>query len=204
MIRRIWIPLLLLIYLSTGCSLLKLHPDAPADDGMSVSWEEQGDDRMVVTYTTTREQKGDEREPDTVPEITEEQVQDTIGSEHALLFAEIEKWMGTPYGYGRHELQKGTDCSGFTMEIYGAVYGIRLNRSSADQVANTTEIMKKDLQIGDLVFFNIRGNRISHVGLYIGNNKFVHSTVRRGVIISDLDESYYNQRYVRSGRVIRE
>jgi len=204
MIRKIWIPLLMLMYLFTGCSLLKLHPDPSSDDGMSVSWEERGDDQMVVTYTTTRERRGVETIQDTVQETPVVQEQDTIGSEHALLFAEIEKWMGTPYGYSRHELQKGTDCSGFTMEIYAAVYGIRLNRSSADQVANTVEIQKRDLQIGDLVFFNIRGNRISHVGLYIGNNKFVHSTVQRGVIISDLDEAYYKQRYVRSGRVIRE
>ncbi len=203
--RRLIIPLILLTQIMVGCSLLKIHPDAPADNGMSVSWEEADGDRMVVSYSTSEERKSHRTTREIEPE--EEDVvkeTDTIGAEHALLFAEIEKWIGTPYGYGRHELQKGTDCSGFTMEIFQAVYGIRLNRSSADQVANTVKIKKADLRIGDLVFFNIRGNRISHVGIYIGNNKFVHASVRRGVIISDLDEEYYRQRYARSGRVIRD
>ena len=63
---------------------------------------------------------------------------------------------------------------------------------------------KDDLQIGDLVFFKTRGNRISHVGIYIGNNKFAHATTQRGVIISDMDEKYYKDRYQKSGRVVQK
>lgn len=204
MISRRFIPFALAVFLFTGCSVLRIHPDPQQESGITVSWEEEGDNQMVVSYTTPEERSTQVQKAPVAEAPAPPTVKDTVSIAHAKLFEAIEEWMGTPYGYGRHQKQKGTDCSGFTMEIFNAVYGIRLNRSSADQVANTREVKKSELEIGDLVFFNIRGNRISHVGIYIGNNKFVHASTRRGVIISDLDEPYYQRSYARSGRVILE
>jgi cell wall-associated NlpC family hydrolase len=207
MVQKPVLLLLVVIQLFTGCSLLKLHPDPPAEGDIKVTWEETGKDQIVVSYTSNRkpkqEKKQDAREPDVPTTIPERLALDTVSTAYASLLAEINTWMGTPYGYSRSEKGKGTDCSGMVMEVYLTVYGVQLNRSSDGQVANTTPVRKEELQIGDLVFFVTRGSRISHVGIYIGNNKFAHSTTQRGVIISDLDERYYKDRYVRSGRVIR-
>lgn len=198
----------LLSLLLTGCAYLPLTTEPRAEDNIDITWEETDGEHLVVTYHHSKTGSSNSPEEAKVAPLKIEfdtLVTDTLvaGTGYEALFAEINSWMGTPYGYGRHEKNKGTDCSGFTMEIYQRVYNITLNRSSDAQVANTTKVKKEDLQIGDLVFFNIRGNRISHVGLYIGNNKIVHSTVKSGVIISDLDEKYYKQHYSGSGRVIK-
>jgi cell wall-associated NlpC family hydrolase len=207
MVLRPFLLLLVALQLFTGCSLLKLHPDQPAEGDIKVTWEETGSDQMVVSYTSKRQPRQevvqDPTEQHTAIIKQELPAIDTISNTYAALLTEINSWMGTPYGYARNEKGKGTDCSGMVMEVFREVYGIKLNRSSDGQVANTTKIKKEELQIGDLVFFVTRGSKISHVGIYIGNNKFAHSTTRQGVIISDLDEKYYKDRYVQSGRVIR-
>jgi cell wall-associated NlpC family hydrolase len=199
---RSFMGLLVCVVTVTGCTLLKLHPEPEVEDDIRISWEEGTSDHLVVSYKSDTRGTNDGKQD----QVTKRSVilDTTISNDHAALFAEIETWMGTPYGYGRHEKGKGTDCSGFTMEVYAAVYGIALFRSSDGQVGNTVEVKKGDLQIGDLVFFKIRPSRISHVGIYIGNNKFVHATTRSGVIISDLNEKYYLNTYARSGRVIRQ
>ncbi len=194
--------LLAIPILTSGCALLTLAPEPNTGDEIKITWEDTGSDHMVVSYQSSRRSSSEKPyNQETVHPVII--TADTLSSDYAALFAEINSWMGTPYGYGRHEKKTGTDCSGFTMEIYKKIYGIQLNRSSDGQVANTIEIGKENLQIGDLVFYNIRGTRISHVGMYIGNNKIVHATISKGVIISDMDERYYADRYVRSGRVIR-
>ena len=196
------IALIIITQAATGCSLLKLHPDPPPEDEIKVTWEDSGNDQLVIKYSTTRK-KRDETSSGKFQAPTSTQLLDTVSSDHTALFLEINSWLGTPYGYGRNEKKRGTDCSGLTMEIFNSVYGIKLNRSSEGQVSNTVEISKEQLEIGDLVFFVTRGSRISHVGIYIGNNKFVHSSTQRGVVINDLDERYYKENYVRSGRVLK-
>ena len=96
--------------------------------------------------------------------------------------------------------KKGVDCSAFVSFFMSAVYGLNIPRSSKEQYTASAKIKKKHLAEGDLVFFNTRGG-ISHVGVYLGNNKFVHASTSNGVIISDMDENYFAQRYVGSGRV---
>lgn len=119
------------------------------------------------------------------------------------LYAEVEDWLGTPYKYGGQS-KKGTDCSGLVVELYKSVYGKKLYRSSHEiYEKNCKPIKKKDLKEGDLVFFitSRNGKRINHVGLYLKDNKFVHSTTKRGVIITDLSEDYYERYFYRAGRV---
>lgn len=199
---RSYVIVFLFAFFISGCSILKIQPEPEADDNIKITWEDSGTDQVIVSYEKSKVTGSTRREnKEKITPVT--LVVDTVSSDHSALFAEIDSWMGTPYRYGKHEKSLGTDCSGFTMEIYDKVFGIKLNRSSEGQVANTVEIKPKDLQIGDLVFYVTRGQRISHVGIYVGNNKFVHATTSRGVIISDMDEDYYKKRYVRSGRVIR-
>lgn len=118
------------------------------------------------------------------------------------LYNEVESWMGTPYRYGGNT-RKGVDCSGFVCNVYNEVYGVKLQRSSElIYKKNCKKIKKSNLSEGDLVFFKTgRKKRISHVGIYLKNGKFAHASTSRGVIISDLDESYYKKNFMNAGRV---
>lgn len=122
--------------------------------------------------------------------------------EKSCLYDEVKSWIGTPYKYGGNN-KRGVDCSGFVVQVYKKVYGVSLQRSS-DLIyeKNCEKIKKNDLQEGDLVFFSTgRSKKINHVGIYLKSDKFIHASSSRGVIVSDLDESYYVRTYVSSGRV---
>jgi lipoprotein Spr len=116
----------------------------------------------------------------------------------SLLLA-LEEWYGTPYLWGGTS-HRGIDCSAFTQAMYQSVYGVTLPRVSRDQHRVMERISMTNIREGDLVFFNTRGKGVSHVGLFLGNNKFVHASTKRGVTISDLYESYYIKRFLGAGR----
>ncbi len=117
------------------------------------------------------------------------------------LYYQTYNWLGTRYRFGGTS-KKGIDCSGFTRMIYQSVYQIELARDSRSMYKMVSPILKSDLREGDLVFFNISRGQISHVGVYLGNHKFVHASTQRGVIISDLREGYYKRYFYRGGRLI--
>jgi murein DD-endopeptidase / murein LD-carboxypeptidase len=121
--------------------------------------------------------------------------------ENPKMYATIEDWLNTPYKYGGRSKQ-GIDCSDFASVLYDSTFRITFSGGSADVYKKVNPISKSELKEGDLVFFKIRNNRISHVGVYLTKNKFVHATVQAGVIISDLDEPYYLKHYFGSGRLI--
>lgn len=116
------------------------------------------------------------------------------------LFEYINQWWGVPYRIGGNTMT-GIDCSGFVKGLTESAYGLELPRTSRQQADFCREISKEELQEGDLVFFNTSGG-ISHVGLYLSNNKFVHASTSMGVVISDLNEPYWAKRYVKSGRIL--
>jgi len=116
------------------------------------------------------------------------------------------KFLGTPYVWGGTNLSRGVDCSGFVYSVYRH-FGIYLDRTSAAMGRDGYRVSKSSLRAGDLVLFDTSGpnnGRISHVGIYIGNGQFMHSSSgnRRGVTISSLSESYYQRTYVTARRVI--
>jgi lipoprotein Spr len=114
----------------------------------------------------------------------------------------IDSWYGTPYRYGGND-KNGIDCSAFVQTFMQYIYGIALARISAEQYKQSKRIHREDLEEGDLVFFVTRGRRagVSHVGIYLCNNKFVHASTSGGVMISSLDEPYYQSHYSGAGRV---
>lgn len=117
------------------------------------------------------------------------------------LVAEAARWLGVPYKYAGND-KKGVDCSGLTSQVFLKTLNVKMPRSSREQQQWCTNIKKENLQPGDLVFFatGSNRNRVSHVGLYIGNGDIIHASSSRGVIISNLTENYYLKRYHSSGR----
>jgi cell wall-associated NlpC family hydrolase len=111
----------------------------------------------------------------------------------------IEDWWGTDYRYGGTD-KNGIDCSAFSGKLEQEVYNSSLPRTARDQYDVCQKIDAADLAEGDLVFFNTRGG-VSHVGVYLGNNYFVHSSTSNGVTISSLTEEYYSKRFIKGGRI---
>ena len=117
------------------------------------------------------------------------------------LYDTIETWLGTPYCYAGNS-KNGVDCSGFVNELYHKVYHLNIGaRNSGDIYKKITKVDKEDLIEGDLVFFRIKKRRITHVGLYLGNGKFVHAGASSGVTISDMSDAYYKRYYAGGGRL---
>lgn len=126
----------------------------------------------------------------------------TAGNAHAdsKLDNVIDSALGTPYRTAGTSLN-GFDCSGFTSYVFDKL-GIDLPRQSSAQYGAGNKIDKGDLRAGDLVFFNTTGRGISHVGIYVGNGKFAHSSSSNGVRYDNLSSSYYADRYVGAARVM--
>jgi len=114
------------------------------------------------------------------------------------LYDFIDDWMGTPYRMGGTQ-KSGVDCSGFAGRLQNRVYGRDLPRTSRDMANSVQRKYERDLREGDLVFFAFGGRGIDHVGVYLRNHKFVHASTSKGIIISDLRDSWYRKYFVRCG-----
>lgn len=117
------------------------------------------------------------------------------------LISEATKWLGVPYIYAGNDMN-GVDCSGLTSQVYLKSLKVKMPRNSREQQRWCLVVKKSELIPGDLVFFATGSdkNRVSHVGIYIGNGDIIHASSSRGVIISSLNEKYYLTRYHSSGR----
>lgn len=114
----------------------------------------------------------------------------------------MEDWYGTRYVYGGSS-KKGIDCSALMQVFFASLYGIILPRTAKMQYDFSKRISRTELKEGDLLFFNTTGG-VSHVGMYLYNNKFVHASSSNGVTISDMFDPYYAPRLVGVGRVLEE
>jgi cell wall-associated NlpC family hydrolase len=111
-------------------------------------------------------------------------------------------FLGVPYKRGGNSFDQGFDCSGFVRAVYEQTIGLVLPRRAAEQAAATTPIEKTELQPGDLVFFNTLKATFSHVGIYVGDNKFIHSPRTGAVVrVEDMRVAYWQQRFDGARRV---
>lgn len=114
--------------------------------------------------------------------------------------------VGTPYRYGGQSIKTGFDCSGFVGYLFRKEAGIELPRSTREMISlNAPKIKRSELEPGDLVFFNNRGRgRVSHAGIYIGDDQFIHSSSSRsgGVRVDSLDDAYWRASFMQAKRVL--
>jgi len=127
-----------------------------------------------------------------------------VGSQASDLVVNAMGFLGVPYRRGGTGIQ-GFDCSGFVQAMYENTLGLVLPHNAKAQAAVTEKIDKSELQPGDLVFFNTLRRAFSHVGIYIGDGKFIHSPRPGGEVrIEDMRESYWVKRFNGARRVNTE
>ena len=122
------------------------------------------------------------------------------GASAAAIIATAKQYIGVPYVWGG-STPSGFDCSGFVQYVF-AKHGITLPRTSRDQYSVGTWVSNSNLQPGDLVFYNTSGSGVSHLGIYIGNGQFIHASSSKGVMISEMSNSYWSARYYGARRVL--
>jgi len=114
----------------------------------------------------------------------------------------LQSHLGKPYS-GRSKWEVGLDCSKFTSEVFEAYNRTILPRTVAEQFKAGERAPRRLLKFGDLVFFRTDRTPVSHVGVYVGYNEFIHASTSRGVIISNLNEKYWAERYVGARRILK-
>ncbi|NTU68250.1 MAG: NlpC/P60 family protein [Chlorobiaceae bacterium] len=117
------------------------------------------------------------------------------------LFSDVRQYFGIRYRFGG-TTPAGFDCSGFVQFMFSKVFNMQLPRSSREMSAIGIRVARNELRPGDLVFFQNGKNRINHVGIFVGNNTFIHSSLSRGITRTNLSESYYDKRFATGVRVI--
>ena len=115
------------------------------------------------------------------------------------LYESIDDWYGTPYKYGG-STKRGIDCSAFVQAVFVSAFGVTLPRTAREQYQYVKLVSTTELKEGDLLFFNTQGF-VSHVGIYLQNNKFAQASVSGGVVITDMFDPYYVKHLIGVGRI---
>lgn len=131
-----------------------------------------------------------------------EQVRQTVSTRASELVVNAMGFLGVPYKRGGNSAESGFDCSGFVKAMYEQTVGLVLPRKAEQQAAATQKIDKRDLAPGDLVFFNTMRRTFSHVGIYIGDGKFIHSPKPGAEVrVENMAEAYWSRRFDGARRV---
>lgn len=136
-------------------------------------------------------------------EVVKSELKTMKGGTEKKIIEEALSWLGTPYRYGGSEKGKGTDCSGMVWMIFKNIADIKLPRNSAQQADFCKKLKKSGVKPGDLVFFATGkdASKISHVGIMLDNERFIHASTSKGVVISEVSTPYYQRTFKKYGRV---
>ena len=131
------------------------------------------------------------------------QVRQTVTERTSDLVVTAIGFLGVPYRRGGNTAESGFDCSGFVRAMYNQTVGHMLPRRAEEQAAATEKIDRSQLKPGDLVFFNTRRFAFSHVGIYLGDNRFVHAPSHGGeVAIASIDQAYWQKSFNGARRLV--
>lgn len=161
-----------------------------------------GSSKKSSTPSFEHELLKDSKKRETKPSAKSEKTEEPSPSSdyEKDLQAFIDDWYGTPHRMGGMT-KSGVDCSGFVIIAYQEVFNREFkSRRAEDIFAEMEALDQEDLEYGDLVFFKVRGRRIDHVGIYIGQGQFAHTSSSKGVMISLLSNSYWSKRFFKGGR----
>lgn len=159
----------------------------------------------VQAQTKSVPNQSAEKQPDEQESLAKDYFSQVMGvalsaTSNVKLFQFVYDWIGTPYRFGG-DSRKGIDCSAFTKELYNKVFNLTIKRNSRDIFSMVSPVDRDDLKEGDLVFFKIHSRSISHVGIYLGNGRFAHASLK-GVAVSNLDDAYYSHYFYKGGRLL--
>ena len=130
-------------------------------------------------------------------------VRQTVSDRTSELVVTAVGFLGVPYRRGGNTAETGFDCSGFVRAMYNQTIGLVLPRRAVEQAAATEPIARTDLKPGDLVFFNTMRKAFSHVGIYVGEGKFIHSPKPGAQVrVEDMGVSYWSSRFDGARRVV--
>jgi lipoprotein Spr len=156
-------------------------------------------------YTSSRIERRNQSSSEERGERKKEKSSFGVASENGIDQAKmgriIESYLGTRYKSGGSS-NEGMDCSGFVTRVYKEYAEIDLPHDSKRLFKLAKEVAEEELDYGDLVFFSDSGTLPSHVGIYIGEGRFVHSTKGYGVIVSSIEENRYQRSYIGARRII--
>lgn len=161
-----------MVFLLSSCSIFTKAPKQE-DYAWEIEWEDEKSTRIIRKE--------------------EVKIRDTKLADY------YESWLGVPHRMGGMTKQ-GIDCSGFVYKVYSEVYGIKLPRTAAQMSQTVRKINRNEMKEGDLVFFARGTSKPHHVGIYLKDNNFVHTSTSRGVTISSLEDKYWANLFSFCGR----
>jgi cell wall-associated NlpC family hydrolase len=137
-----------------------------------------------------------ESDPQPLPKSFTSTVSTAVVDKTETLINNAMQLIGVRYRWGGNTPQSGLDCSGFVRYVFNDTFGFLLPRKSAQMSKVGLQIRKDELQPGDLVFFNTMRHAFSHVGIYVGDNKFIHAPSKgKSIRVDDMTKVYWEKRY---------
>lgn len=166
------IALIVMVFLLSSCSIFNKTPKQE-EYTWDIEWEDEKSTRII--------------------QKEEVKIRDTKLADY------YESWLGVPHRMGGMTKQ-GVDCSGFVLNVYKDVYGIKLPRTASQMSQTVSKINRNEMKEGDLIFFARGTSKPHHVGIYLKDNNFVHTSTSRGVTISNLEDKYWANLFSFCGR----
>jgi cell wall-associated NlpC family hydrolase len=177
---------------------------------VSLAWAGPVDPSAAQTASETRPDApaSDKSQPSVATETAITASSETLTeslSKGMNIVSEASKYMGVPYRWGGTSPQTGFDCSGFVQFVFRHTLNIKLPRMPVDMSRLGLRVNREELAPGDLVFFNTRGGRFTHVGIYVNDSQFIHSPMPgTRVTVSRMDSTYYRHRFTYAVRITPE
>ena len=150
---------------------------------------------------TGTESSSPKREFERPPERQEPRADSTVTNDMIRLGWILQSYLGKPYK-GSSSFEAGMDCSEFTRDVFRQYLHTDIPRTSQDQYSIGHEVPRAKLRFGDLVFFRTDGKQVSHVGIWVGYDEFIHASSSEGIIITSLEDGYWRKRYVGARRIL--